>query len=262
MSHFVRNNIRYRSAASKALEGYYNSKAFILNELVKKESQFGENAKEILLLLFNKHADWLFHTEALLLGKEKVSESDVQLMQEDLRSVSDSVNAILEKHTEVFDPEYIRHWRVIHGQKFVVLLDMIKSVNGMPRILAFPFATECLVEYLNSTLFEIYELDCLLGSDLVNTKLSDNMCSSNTLVLHIDDISVQYSEKTKQPAEIVRLQYYLNNILKESIQFPVVIRNYVWKASEERSSESILADLQSALMTFSCVTSVDTHSTS
>lgn len=247
-SSFVRNNIRYRSAASKALEGYYNSKAFILNELVTQENGFGENAKEILLLLFNKHADWLFHTETLLLDKSSVSEQDVVSMQMDLQAVTDDVTEILQEHTEVFDQEYVRHWLHVHKQKFTVLVDMIKDVEGMTQIIAFPYATECLVEYLNSTLFELYELDCLLGSNVCRTKLSTNESHPHTLILHIDDVSVQYSSLKHTSAELERVAYYEQHILDRRSKIDIRVRDYVVRANSEQPRSEVLSELKQAIL--------------
>lgn len=241
---FVRNNIRYRSAASKALEGYYNSKAFILNQLVTPENGFGEDAKEILLLLFNKHADWLFHTEALLLDKCEVSARDVERMQTDLKNVTSSVADILRKHTEVFNQEFVAHWTAIHAQKHKVLMAMVEDVVGMTQIIAFPYVTECLIEYLNSTLFEIYELDCLLGSDFVRTSLSTNNSHPHTLVLHIDDISVHYASIKGVSAEMERIAYYEQHILDGRSKIHVKVRDYVARSESIKPRSAIIQELK------------------
>lgn len=251
---FVRNNIRYRSAASKALEGYYNSKAFILNELVTRENGFGESAKEILLLLFNRHAEWLFHTEALLLNKSNVSESDVHNMQQDLKSTTIDVFSTLDEHPEVFDVQYVKHWRHIHEQKLTVLLDMFTDIRGMTQIIAFPYATECLVEYLNSTLFELYELDCLLGSDLVESKLSTNRSAAQKLVLHIDDLSIAWSEKNGKQAEMERVLYYENLFCERKTD--IVIRDYIVRANSNKTRNQILSELRDMLATRSWADSI------
>lgn len=242
---FVRNNIRYRSAASKALEGYYNSKAFILNQLVTSDNGFGEEAKEILLLLFNRHADWLFHTESLLLDKAEVSEDDIQAMQAELSRVTNLVKETLQENADVFTEEYIEHWLFIHQQKFEVLIKMLEDVQGMTQIIAFPYVTECLIEYLNSTLFELYELDCLLGSEVVRNKLSTNDSHPYTMVLHIDDISLQYSSERDVSAEVERIEYYEKKVLDRRSKIHVKVRDYVVRSEGSKPRSQIIEELRS-----------------
>lgn len=223
---FVRNNIRYRSAASKALEGYYNSKAFILNELINPNNGFSETAKEILLLLFNKHADWLAFVEPLLLDKKSVSESDVAEMRQALVTVTQGISHIFEEHQEVFDAEFVRHWQHIHEQTQFTLHDAMGMAKGMPQIIAFPFATECLVEYLNTTLFELYELDCLLGSNIVKKRVSTNTTQPEKLIMFIDDATLRYRNLTGSQPEVDRFTYYVDELIDVNHSFSVEVRDY------------------------------------
>lgn len=226
MCAFVRNNIRYRSATSKALEGYYNSKAFILNELISSKNGFSETAKEILLLLFNKNADWLAFVEPLLLDKKSVSDDDVSEMKNSLNSVQEEIDQIFKDHPEVFETEFVRHWQHIHEQTRHTMYDAINTAKGMPQIIAFPFATECLVEYLNTTLFELYELDCLLGSDIVKEQASTNHTQPDKLIMFIDDATLRYKNLTGIQPEVARFSYYVDELIDVNRSFSVEIRDY------------------------------------
>lgn len=241
---FVRNNIRYRSAASKALEGYYNSKAFILNQLVTSDNGFGEEAKEILLLMFNRYADWLFYTETFLLDKKEISTEDANEIRLNLVEMSEEIETILSNNADVFTEEFVEHWTFIHQQKLEVLSGMILDVEGMTQIIAFPYITECLVEYLNSTLFELYELDSLLGSDVVRKKLSTNNKHPQTLMLHLDDISLQYSSNREVSAEVERIQYYESKLLDRRSKIHVKVRDYVVRSDGIKPRSQIIEELQ------------------
>tara|TARA_B100000700_G_scaffold101966_1_gene115008 strand:+ start:58042 stop:58836 length:795 start_codon:yes stop_codon:yes gene_type:complete len=262
---FVRNNIRYRSAASKALEGYYNSKAFILNELVLPANGFSETAKEIILLMFNKHADWLSFAEPLLLNKSEVSGDDLDQMLSFLDSVSLDINEILEEHTDVFDPGFVRHWNHIHRQAALSVQEALRSVEGMSQIIAFPYATECLVEYLNSSLFEMYELDTLLGSDIAREQMSTNRAQPEKMTLYMDDTTIRYGQSCDAHPEIERLEYYVDNILDRRKRFQIVVRDYTSKASIEDARDESFEELSVYLAGLQCVESVEKirpHSTS
>lgn len=244
---FVRNNIRYRSAASKALEGYYNSKAFILNELISPNNGFSGTAKEILLLLFNKHADWLTYVESLLLDKEKVSVDDVIGMKKGLDNVYDGVQQIFSDHPDVFEKDFVVHWTYIHELSMSALRESLLMAVGMPQIISFPFATECLVEYLNSTLFELYELDTLLGSNLVKTKLSTNDTQPDRLIMFIDDAGLRHRHQTGELAETRRFSYYIDNLLDGKSNFSIELRDYSRSGDREenvRIREKTCTELQ------------------
>jgi hypothetical protein len=234
---FIRNNIRYRSAASKAMEGYYNSKAFILNELINPDNGFSSTAKEVVLLLFNKHTDWLSYSEHLLLDKTVIGQDEIDSMQVSLGSIAIAINRTFNENSEVFDSLFIRHWTHIHYNNLRVMKSALAEAEGMPQIIAFPYAAECLVEYLNTTLFEIYELDCLLGSNFVKEQTTSNNSQPEKLILFIDDGSLsQRSAENKQP-ELERFTYYVDELIDKEKRFCVEVRDYSCRAENEQIRE-------------------------
>lgn len=238
---FVRNNIRYRAAASKALEGYFNSKAFILSELLKASNGFSDTAKEILLLLFNEHAHWLWDVERLLLDKDTITAEETVVMCHKLVELDKRVTTIFQEHPEVFSPGIVKHWQVIHRQPTLTLHDAIRSIEGSSQILAFPMATEYLMDYLSATLFEMYEIDALLGSDLVRQQESTNRSQPDTIIMFLDDVTLAYRKITGKPPEYDRLAYYKEHLLMSDREFLVEVRDYSAYADRE-SRESAYSD--------------------
>lgn len=234
---FVRNNIRYRSAASKAMEGYYNSKAFILNELINPDNGFSETAKEVVLLLFNRHTDWLSYSEHLLLDKSEIGPDEINSMQVSLGSIAISIQKTFDENSDIFDSVFIRHWTHIHYNNLKVMKAALAEAEGMPQLIAFPYATECLVEYLNTTLFEIYELDCLMGSNFVKEQVTSNNSQPEKLILFMDDGTLsQRSAEDKQP-ELERFMHYVDELIDEEKQFCVEVRDYSNRAENEQTRE-------------------------
>jgi len=223
---FVRNNIRYRSAASKAMEGYYNSKAFILNELIKSENGLSETAKEVCLLLFNKHSDWLAYSEHLMLNKVSIGTEEIGSMRFALDSIAVAIHRTFDENPDIFQPEFIKHWSYIHKQSLITLKARLDDAENMAQLIAFPYATECLVAHLNTTLFELYELDCLLGSDIVSKKLSTNDTQPNTLILFIEDGSLSSRPCRSIDPELNRYNYYAEHLIAPEKKFAVEIRDY------------------------------------
>ena len=254
---FVRNNIRYRSAASKALEGYYNAKAFILNELISPKNDFGETPKELMLLLFNSHADWLHFAEHQLLDKDTLTQDDVRVLCDEHGRLMAAIWTIIDDRPEVFDRRFIQHWRTIHAPALAMFYTELESIIGITQIIAFPLLTSCLEEHLNATLFELYELDTLLGSDITRERLSTNQSCRDRLILFIDDTRLRYREHTNTSPEMDRFLYYADNIINTVLQFRVEVRNYSSRAKHEGLFNLAFEELRKALEGMPCIEGVE-----
>lgn len=242
---FVRNNIQYRLIASKAIEGYYRSKAFILNELISPQNNFGSSAREIMLLLFNIHSESLVVIENTLLESHTVGAAESSAIHSEINRRFREVGRVFDQHMDVFDNNFIRPWLKIHKQVHMGFYEQLKCLAGMDRDLAFPYVTECIRIYLNAILFELYELDCLLGSTLVKRTVSTNNSNPDTLILFVDDLTKEYGEISKIDPEMERLKYYVTNLIESGKVFNVSIRDFRASITED---DSYCTKLQEALM--------------
>jgi len=254
---FVRNNIRYRSAASKAMEGYYNSKAFILNELIKPTNGLSETAKEVCLLLFNKHADWLAYSEHLMLNKVSIGKEEICSIQFALDSIAIAIHRTFDENPDVFEPKFIKHWSHIHRQSLTTLKASLDDAENMAQLIAFPYATECLVAHLNTTLFELYELDCLLGSDIVLNKISTNYTQPDKLILFVEDGSLSSGPCMGIGPELDRYNYYMENLIDPDKEFTVEIRDYSTGAENTNTRDYVCKELMAYLKAQPQINSVD-----
>lgn len=243
---FVRNNINYRASCAKALEGFFCAKAFQLNQIVSSRNAFSETPKEVLLLMFNTHNRALFFTENLLLEKKQVTFDDVNAIITELREQFAEMINIFDQNINVFDSNFIRHWMKIHKQLLYFLYNKVESVLHSPPTLAFAVITQALVDYLNATLFELYELDCLLGSDLTKKTITTNRSNQHSLILYMDDTSQLYFQNTGVCPEMERLVYYVKTLISVE-KFDVQVHNYMRLSSNEagdKSASNLLFDLK------------------
>jgi len=79
---------------------------------------------------------------------------------------------------------------------------------------------------LQSTLFELYEVDCLLGSNLVPKTITSNRSQVDSLITYIGVDDLEYYKKTNIFIVKERLTHYLDKVLLPDIVVPVVIKNY------------------------------------
>lgn len=234
---YVLNNIRFRSVSSKALERYYNAKSFILNELVDEKNQFSETAREIMLLFFNNYSEWALKVESLLLNRNKVTESDVQIILTRYGELIESNKLIFSVHGEVFLNDFIKVWGKHHKHIQRNFKARVKNTVGLSQMQAYPIIIDALVNALQTTLFELYEVDCFLGSDLVESKITTNRASVDNLVTYIDGCTLDYYNTTGVNPVAERVAFY-TSIMKCS-ELGIVIKNYTQKSVALRESELV-----------------------
>lgn len=223
---YVLNNIRFRSVSSKALERFYNAKAFMLNEILDERKQFSPAAREIPLLLFNSYSEWIFSTESLLLNKDILSQEDLDLIferQDSLLALNDQIFTI---HDSVFLPEFVSIWKQTNVHVVNNFRRRARQTVGMHHIAAFPLLVEALVSGLQTTLFELYELDCLLGSNLVEHQLSTNSSHQDYLITYVDTESLWYAKSHNIFMLKERLDVYCSQVVKPDVSIPILVKNY------------------------------------
>lgn len=223
---YVLNNIRFRSVSSKALERYYNSKSFILTELIDERKQFSQVAREIQLLFFNSYSDWATKVESLLLNRNTVDESDIQIIFQRFGEIINSNKHIFKIHSDVFLPQFLEVWGAVHKHIPKNFKRRVRATVGMSHLEAYPKIIEALVGALQSTLFELYEVDCLLGSNLVPKPITSNRSQVDSLITYIGVDDLEYYKKTNIFIVKERLTHYLDKVLLPDIVVPVVIKNY------------------------------------
>ena len=223
---YVLNNIRFRSVSAKALERYFNAKAFILNELTDERKQFSRVAREILLLTFNNYSGWVLNVESLMLNSPEITEEDLKLIFERQDELIAANRDICNVHDTVFTPEFVKLWMAIHHHVLITFRARAQESIGMTHMEAFPLVIDALVGGLQSTLFELYELDCLLGSSLVETPISTNSSHLDHLITYVSREDLLYHNATGKFPLAERLNVYFNEVIKAGVQLPIIVKNY------------------------------------
>ena len=223
---YVLNNIRFRSVSSKALERYYNSKSFILNELIDERKQFSQVAREIQLLFFNSYSDWASKVESLLLNRNVVEETDIQIIFQRFGEVVNDNKQIFTIHSDVFLPKFLEVFSSVHKHIPLNFKKRVRATVGKSQLEAYPIIIDALVAALQNTLYELYEIDCLLGSNLVVDKVSSNASMQDSIITYIDNGDLAYYRETGSFVLKERLNYYLEHVVLPDVVVPLVVKNY------------------------------------
>lgn len=223
---YVINNIRFRSVCAKALERYFNAKAFVLNELTDERKQFSKVAREILLLSFNSYSEWVLNVESLMLTSQIIAQEDLDLIYERQDALLQSNNEIFKVHDGVFDPGFVSLWHEVHPHILTAFRGRAQLAVGMSHMEAFPFVIDALVSGLQTTLFELYELDCLLGSDLVRQTCSTNTSHLDHLITYVNREDIAYHSATGKFPLQERLDVYFAKAIRPDVMLPILVKNY------------------------------------
>jgi hypothetical protein len=221
---FMSNNIKYRSTTAKALEEYYSTKAFILNELSDSRNDFSKGAREILLMMLNNYKEWTDFTEQYLLDKKQVVPQDVEVVVSNLQRISSVNMTVFESHPEVFPPEFIQLWKLVGHNTTRYFFQRVRRAAGKDHLEAYPFLIDCLLSCLQSIMYTLFEIDCLLGCELLKTgrPVTTNRSNPNRLVLLIDDKDLDFLSEFHVFDPELRLEKYIQYVEPQS---PILIKN-------------------------------------
>lgn len=220
---YVPNNIRFRSVSAKSIEHYYSTKAYILNELLMERHQFSEVARETLLLLFNSYSGFTTRIEYLFLNNSVLTQKEVEAtLGEDDWIHSYHLN-IFEMYPEIFKEKFIETWLVANAHSREAFRTIIRGTDGMSHMEAYSIIIAGLCANLQNCMYELYEIDCLLGSDFVTEQSTPNRSNSDRMVLYVDNYALDYFYKTGVFMCEERLRYY-TSIAQGRL--PTLVKNY------------------------------------
>lgn len=220
---YVPNNIRFRSVSAKAIAHFYSNKAYILNELLMERNQFSEVARETLLLLFNSYSEWITRIEFMFLNNNTLTSTEIDntLAEED--RVQSYHLEVFENHAGIFKPQFIEAWYNINVHTRNAFRTIIRGTEGLSHLEAYPIILAGLSANLQNCLYELYEIDCLLGSDFVQEQVSTNKSNADRMVLYVDNYALEYFYKTGIFMCEERIKYYSTLVHG---RMPTLVKNY------------------------------------
>jgi len=161
---FIKNNIQYRIASSRALVNYKNAQVFLMSEVAFNPfHNFSNIAKEILLLKYDIWFDYLCEIEQyFLVEKGKyITEENVNIINELSDMRVSYYKRIMRENEDVFEPKYIEIWNEVHELVYGYLKETINDLIDLKKSEGFIKLTENVINVMNHSLYELYEIDVL-----------------------------------------------------------------------------------------------------
>lgn len=115
-------------------------------------------------------------------------------------------------------------WLRVHESTHAAFINRLNDAVGISQLEAYPVIIGALVSMLQATQYELYEVDCLLGSNFVNERCTSNRSNTNKLVAYVDNFAMDNYKATGVFLLQERLNAYLDVACTEKL--PLVIKNY------------------------------------
>lgn len=223
MTTFVPNNIRFRAVSACSLEHFYSTKAYILDVVLMERNQFSTSARETLLLLFNSYSKWATDIEYLFLNNHYVTPTEIDAVLQLEQRLQSNHLEIFELYPQLFTPEFIEAWYKVNTHTRNALRSVITGVEGQSHLEAYPIIMAALSASLQTCMYELYEIDCLLGSELVSDQHSTNRSNSHQMLVYVDNFALDYYHKTGIFMCEERLKFYSALACR---RLPTLVKNY------------------------------------
>lgn len=162
MGIYQRNNIEFRIVSSSAISQFKNLQASSFYQLARKELDFDESAKEVVLLSFDRLSQWLTRIERVCLSHfhNKNGQTIEYLTETILASFLDEQNVmmgVVETHPNIFDNRCQRFVKLIQLYTSLIFAAALRSKahRGIDEL--FIFVVDLVSEYLQHMLLCMHE---------------------------------------------------------------------------------------------------------
>lgn len=226
-SGYQKNNILFRISSSEAISKFKNSQAIVLLQLVRKELDFEQGAREAVLLEYDRFSTWVFMIERLYLVQNSRAVTD-KLRQETLETFCNTVSdieGIMQDNTDVFSQEIIEYVKILHDYSKNIIEHQFNRILQNTTSEAFSQCVKVVDLFLQHMLVSIHEFN-------------NNTRSSARPFLCATDFFDGYDRTDSTAAQLTaRGKYFIKNHGCKNFEF----KNY--------SSEDLLGSLTIKLAT-------------
>lgn len=206
---FIRNNIGFRIIACKAIESYKNAQAFVLSNIIEGKHKFTDTPKELILLMFDNWFRYSMFLERFCLARllQEFTDDDAKKISLEAQFTMDNITDIVISNN-IFESSFVNVWRRTHKYLDDYLFLCFEQQTGNRAQQVFPNILSTLCKYLNSSLFELHEIDCLL--------------QEQRIILSLDPVCIEYDVSTNKVLLAERYEVY-----RQIYDSPVDIKVYV-----------------------------------
>jgi hypothetical protein len=156
---YLQNNIIFRIASADALSKFKAAQAHSFIQVSRREFEFNESAREVLLLSYDRISTWVLRVERsfLSLGTDDINDEFRSRIINDLTELFRNTEEVLMDYTTVFDPELTNYTRMVHNYSVAILKNCLARELVPEVCKAYHNMLMVLTKYLQHLLLALHE---------------------------------------------------------------------------------------------------------
>jgi hypothetical protein len=161
MVKFQKNNIAFRIASADAISKFKSTQTHSFIQVARKELQFDEAAKEVILLEFDRFSQWLFRTERMCLVApeghvpEYLKVNIIDSFKEEIITIE----GVLESYPAVFNKQVVEYTTMIHSYSNQIITDRLLQKLDDTIERSYENVVIIISEYLQHLLVAMHEFN-------------------------------------------------------------------------------------------------------
>jgi hypothetical protein len=164
MNKYQRNNIIFRIASADAIGAFKKAQAHSFVQLSRKEINFDESAKEVILLEYDRYSQWIMKVEKYFLTNSNhhtasVPESLLCTLVDSFNDELKLIEDVISKHVDVFSNDVFEFVKMVHTCIKTVMQDKFSTLVSLDICSAVILIIESVSDYLQHLLVSLHEFN-------------------------------------------------------------------------------------------------------
>jgi hypothetical protein len=158
---YIQNNILFRIASADAISKFKAAQAHSLIQISRREFEFDNDAREVLLLSYDRMSTWVLRIERAFIAQDgaPITDDFKARIIDDLHELLTSIEDEFKNHAEVFSEAIAAYIKVIHCYSFPVLQAALMASLRDNINVSFQNTLEILTKYLQHLLISLHEFN-------------------------------------------------------------------------------------------------------
>lgn len=156
---YLHNNIIFRIASADAQSKFKAAQAHSFIQVSRREFEFNESAREVLLLSYDRMSTWVLRIERafLALGTDQIDDAFRSRIIDELADLFKNTEEVLMDHTSVFDSRLTEYVKMVHAYSIAILKNVLARELIADVCGAYHNMLAVLTKYLQHLLLALHE---------------------------------------------------------------------------------------------------------
>ena len=217
MMGYLRNNIGFRRFTAERYGDFYRAKAFMLGEVLDStRHEFTAAARETLLQYLSASESWLRDIERQFIstGSGIEQPDDAAKLLASFADMEQDVLIIMKAHPEDFPELFCESWTDMRNEIHPLIAQILTQQLRPDMFESFRLIAEFVIGYMNSTLFNLHEIDYILSK-------------RERPFIYADKIDLSIMERASISSPLLRAEAYKRHGLLDDYDAPLRVKFHI-----------------------------------